>query len=164
MKNMQIVTVFCTALIPVAFAQDNGQIAPGRSDIEMRAIVNLRKLAAGEASYAMSHPNEGFACNPQVLTQRDWANSQAKLVEPALLSGEGNYKFSASCPQDSKPGSKLNVLAVPLDLRSNLHAFCATVTFGPYETAPYFATGESTIRSISAGNAESCLTSGEPLK
>ena len=164
MKNVCSAALFFAALVPIALAQNNVQNSPGRSNAEMQAITNLRKLAAGESSYAMSHPGEGFACNPQALTQLEWANSQAKLVEPALLSGTRDYKFSAICPQDSKPGTKLNVFGVPIDPRANLRTFCATETFGPYKTAPYVATGESPIRSVSAGNAESCLTSGEALK
>ena len=150
MNRMRIATLLFAVLVPVTFAQESssGHKSPTsqKPDLEMQAIVNLRKFVAGESTYAMSHPNEGFACDPQVLTQLEgWPNSDAKLLEPALLSGTGNYKFSASCPQDSKPGSKLNVFAVPLDPHTNLRTFCAGGTFGPYNTAPYVRTSEFPI-------------------
>ena len=169
MKSTRIATLFFAVLVSVAFAQESTSGHESQTsqkhDREMQAIVNLRKFVAGEDTYALTHPNEGFACDPQVLTQLEWRpNSNAKLLEPALLSGLGNYKFSASCPQDSKPGAKLNVSAVPLDPHADLRTFCAAITFGPYETAPYVRTSEGPIRSISVGNAEYCLVSGEPLK
>jgi hypothetical protein len=168
MKSAHIATLLFAVLVSVAFAQESsrGDKSPSsqKPDLERQAIVNLRKFVAGESRYAVSHPNEGFACDPQVLTLLEWPNSNAKLLEPALLSGVGRYKFSASCPRDSKPGTKLNVLAVPLDPHDNLRAFCKTETFGPYETAPYVATGGSAVRSILVENAGSCLVSGEPLK
>lgn len=168
MKSARIATLFFAVLVPVAFTQESssGYKPPSqpKSDLEREAIANLRKFAVGESRYAMSHPNEGFACHPQVLTQEAWPNSQAKLLEPALLSGTGDYQFSVSCPQGSKPGTKLNIFAVPLDPHANLRTFCAAGRFGPFETGPYVATSEFPIRSISAGTAESCLVSGEPLK
>jgi hypothetical protein len=168
MKRKHAATLFFAVLVSVAFAQESssGHKPPPsqKPDLERQAVVNLEKFVAGESRYAMSHPNEGFACDLHVLTLVEWPNSNAKLLEPALLSGMGNYKFSASCPHDSKPGTKLNVFAVPLDPHENLRAFCKTETFGPYETPPYVATGGSPIRSISPANAGSCLVSGEPLK
>jgi len=168
MQRTRIAALFIAGMVCIGFAQEN---SAGRKPstaqkpaLETQAIVNLRKFVAAESAYAMSHPDQGFACDPQVLTKLEWPNSNAKLLEPALLSGAGNYRFSASCARDSKPGTKLNVLAVPLDPHANLRAFCKTETFGPYETAPYVATGGSEIRSISAANAGSCLVSGEPLK
>ena len=166
MKSTRFATLFLAVLASVTFAQERstGHKSPSsqESGAEIQAVVNLRKFVSGESTYAMSHPNEGFACDPQVLTQLAWPNSNAKLLEPALLSGTGNYKFSASCPRDSKPGTKLNVLAVPFDPKANLRTFCQTETFGPYESAPYVATSGSPIRS--SGNSGNCLESGEPLK
>jgi hypothetical protein len=168
MRRIWIATLVFASLVSFAFSQESssGQKSSSspKSELERAAITNLRKFSLGEQNYAMSHPSAGFACHPEVLTQLTWQNSEAKLLEPALLSGTGNYRFSASCPQDSESGSKLNVFAVPLDPHANLRTFCITVTFGPYETEPYVATGESSIRGIFAGNAASCLVSGEPLK
>jgi hypothetical protein len=166
MKSIRLAAFFFIALASVSFAQDSSSqqkpASPQKQDLEMQAIVNLRKFVIGESEYAMSHPNVGFSCDPQALTQLNWPNSNAKLIEPALLSDSATYKFSASCPQDAKPGSKLNVFAIPLDPHANLRTFCKTETFGPYDKPPYVATGGSEIRS--AGNASSCLVSGEPLK
>ena len=168
MKTALKATLFSAVLVSVALTQESasGQKSARsrKTDLEMQAIVNLRKLVAGESTYAMSHPNEGFACDARVLTQLEWPNSNAKLVEPTMLSGVGEYRFSASCAPDSKPGTKLNVLAVPVDPRADLRTFCKVETFGPYETAPFVATGGSPIRSISSADAGSCLVSGEPLK
>lgn len=60
-----------------------------KSDLEMGAIVNLRKPGKGESAYAMRNPQEGFASDPQALTKLEWPSSptHAKLVKPALLSG-----------------------------------------------------------------------------
>lgn len=168
MESMRIATMFFAVLVSVAFAQKSSSEHKSQSsqkpDLEMQAIVNLRKFVAGESTYAMSHPNEGFSCNPQVLTQLEWPNSHAKLLAPALLNGTGNYIFSASCPQDSKRGTKLNIFAVPLNPHANLRTFCKTETFGPHEAAPHVATGGSPIRSILAENTDSCLVSGKPLR
>jgi hypothetical protein len=170
MKSMRVTILLFAVLVSAAFAQDSSSghksLQPQRSDLEMRAITNLNKFFIGESRYAISHPNEGFACDPQVLTKVEWPNlpNHVHLVEPALLSGTGDYKFSASCPQDSKPGSKLNIFAIPIDPHSNLRTFCTTGTFGPFEMEPYVATGKGPIRSISVRKEESCLESGEPLK
>jgi hypothetical protein len=163
-------TLLVATLAATGFAQDgligSKSPSPQGSPLEMNAIVNLRKFVAGESDYAMNHTREGFACDAGVLTQMEWQNSptHAKLIDPEWLVGTRDYKYSAACDPSSKPGSKLNVLATPVDPRANLRAFCATATFGPYESAPYFATGGSSIRSITAANAESCFSSGKPLK
>src|SRR5262249_22766368 len=116
MKGMRVLTLFFAVLVAVVFAQqrsDGNSVSMQRSNVEMKAITNLRKFAIGESRYAMSHPSDGFACDAQILTRLEWwPNSDAKLLEPALLTGAGNYKFSASCPKESKPGHKLNILAV----------------------------------------------------
>lgn len=166
MKRSQLTILFLAALTIAVSAQSNSTLPAQTSDTEMRAIVNLRKLEMAESTYAMSHSQEGFACDAQVLTTLEWPNSpvHAKLVDPTLLSGTGQYKFSTQCAGSSRPAGKLNILAVPLDPNAHLRTFCATETFGPYETDPYFATGASSIRSISAGTPESCFASGEPLK
>jgi hypothetical protein len=147
----------------VAVAVVAQQTATQKSDTEMRAIVNLRKVAMAESVFAMGNPNEGFACDPKVLTKLEWPGSpkHAPLVDPALLNGTDQYKFSAQCVGTSKPAGKLNVFAVPLDPNLGLRTFCATGTF---RTKPFQGTSEFPIRSISGGTGESCLVAGEPLK
>ena len=170
MKNLHVATLFFVVLIAIGVAQDNssGNKLPSlqKSDLEMKAIVNLRKFAFAESAYAMSHPKEGFACDARLLTQLEWPNSptHAKVVKSNLLAGTGNYRYAATCDSDSKPASKLHIFAIPLDPHSNLRTFCATGRFGPYETEPYVATSEFPIRGVFSGNAESCLSSGELLK
>ena len=169
-ENVSLTSLFLVVLATTAFAQNHSaeDKSPSmqKSDLEMEAIHNLQRLAMGESVYAMNHPQEGFACNPQDLTGLVWPDSptHAKLVEPALLSGARQYKFSAQCADNSKPAGKLNILAVPLDSNADLHTFCATGTFGPFPTKPYVATSEFPIRSISGGTAGSCFVSGELLK
>ena len=170
MKSVGVTILFLAVSVPIGIAQDDSNrlnsVSFQQSDLEKTAITNLRKFAIGESAYAMSHPQEGFACDPRVLTKLEWTNSpsHAKLLDPDLLSGTGKYKFSAQCEENSKPVGKLSILAVPLDPNANLRTFCATGTFGPFETKPYFATSEFPIRSISGGTPESCVVSGEPLK
>jgi hypothetical protein len=170
MKRMELTILFLvgltTAVIPQSTSTAHKSLPTQASDVEMRAIVNLRKLQAAESAYAMNHSREGFACDPQVLTKLEWPDSptHARLLDPALLGGAGQYKFSAQCEENSKPVGKLNILAVPLDPNANLRTFCATGRFGPYEEKPYFATSEFPIRGISGGTPESCLVSGEFLK
>jgi hypothetical protein len=167
MKRAKLIILFLVGLTTAIIAQSNSTLPTQTSDLEMRAIVNLRKLEMAESTYAMSHSQEGFACDPQVSTKLEWPNSpnHAKLVDPALLGGGvGQYKFSARCEGNSKPAGKLNILAVPLDPNAHLRTFCATGTFGPFEAKPYFATGGFSIRSVSGGAPESCLVSGQPLK
>jgi hypothetical protein len=166
MKRAELTILFLVGLTTVVTAQSSSTLPTQTSDIEMRAIVNLRKLEMAESTYAMNHSQEGFACDPQVLTKLEWPNSpsHAKLLDPALLSGMGQYKLSAQCAGTSKPAGKLNILAVPLDPNAHLRTFCATGTFGPFETKPYFATGGFSIHSISGGTPGSCLVSGELLK
>jgi hypothetical protein len=170
MKRVELTILFIvwltTAVVPQSSATGQKSLPTQTSDVEMRAIVNLRKFALAESTYAMNHSQEGFACDPQVLTKLEWPNSpnRAKLVDPALLGGTGQYKFSAQCKENSKPAGKLSVLAVPLDPNANLRTFCATGRSGPFAEKPYFATSEFPIRSISGGTAESCLVSGEFLK
>jgi hypothetical protein len=170
MKSVGLISLFLVVLATTVFAQNDSaeDKSPSvqKSDVEMEAIHNLQKFAMGESVYAMNHPQEGFACDPRDLTRLEWPDSptHAKLVEPALLIGARQYKFSAQCADNSKPAGKLNILAVPLDSNADLRTFCATGTFGPYPTKPYVATSEFPIRSISGGTAGSCLVSGEPLK
>jgi hypothetical protein len=166
MNRAQLAILFLVGLTTAGIAQNSSPLPTQTSDVEMRAIVNLRKFEMGESTYAMSHSQEGFACDPEVLTKLEWPDSpsHAKLVDPALLSGTGQYKFSAQCAGNSKPAGKLNILAVPLDPHAHLRTFCATGTFGPYETEPYVATGGFSIHSISGGTPESCFVSGELLK
>ena len=170
MKRVELTILFLfgltTAVIPQSSSTGHKSLPTQTSDLEMRAIVNVRKFVMAESTYAMRHSQEGFACDPQVLTKLEWPDSpnHAKLVDPALLGGVGQYKFSALCEGNSKPAGKLNILAVPLDPNAHLRTFCATGTFGPFETKPYFATSEFPIRSISGGTPESCLVSGELLK
>jgi hypothetical protein len=166
MKRAERIILFLVGLTTAVVAQSNSTLPAQTSDLEMRAIVNLRKFEMAESTYAMSHSQEGFACDPQVLTKLEWPYSpdHAKLVDPALLGGTGQYKFSARCMGNSKPAGKLNILAAPLDPNAHLRTFCATGTFGPYETEPYFATGGFAIHSTSGDTPENCFASGEPLK
>jgi hypothetical protein len=165
-KRAKLSILFLVGLTIAVIAQSRSTLPTQTSDLEMRAIVNLRKLEMAESTYAMSHSQEGFACDPQVLTklERPDSRNHAKFVDPALLGGMGQYKLSAHCAGNSKPAGKLNILAVPLDPNAHLRTFCASGTFGPFETKPYFATGGFSIRSVSGGAPESCLVSGEPLK
>lgn len=170
MKSAGLTISFLVVLIATAFGQSNSterkSFPMQKSDLEMGAIVNLRKFAMAESAYAMSHSQEGFACEPQALTKLEWPDSpnHAKLVDAALLSGAGRYKFSAQCGDNSKPAGKLNIFAVPLDPNADLRTFCASGTFGPFPTKPYVRTSEFPIRSISGGTAESCVVSGKLLK
>jgi len=169
MKTLGLTRLFLVVLTTTVLAQnspEHKQSPTQKSDLEKTAVTNLRKLAIGESVYSMSHTGEGFACDPQALTELEWPDSpnHAKLVEPVLLSGAGQYKFSARCGEHSKPAGKLNIFAVPLDPNANLRTFCATGTFGPFPTKPYVRTSEFPIRSILGGTAESCLVSGELLK
>jgi hypothetical protein len=170
MKSAGLAISFLVVLIATAFGQSNSterkSFPMQKSDLEMGAIVNLRKFSMAESAYAMSHSQEGFACEPQALTKLEWPDSpnHAKLVDAVLLSGAGRYKFSATCGDNSKPAGKLNIFAVPLDLNADLRTFCASGTFGPLPTNPYVRTSEFPIRSISGGTAESCVVSGKLLK
>ena len=170
MKSAGLTISFLVVLIATAFGQSNSterkSFPMQKSDLEMGAIVNLRKFSMAESAYAMSHSQEGFACEPQALTKLEWPDSpnHAKLVDAVLLSGAGRYKFSATCGDNSKPAGKLNIFAVPLDLNADLRTFCASGTFGPLPTKPYVRTSEFPIRSISGGTAESCVVSGKLLK
>lgn len=169
MKIMGLTRLFLIVLTTTVFAQNSSEHRSSptqKSDLEMMAITNLRKLAIGESAYAMSHSQEGFACDPQALTKLEWPDSpnNAKLVDPVLLSGTGQYKFSAQCGGDSKPAGRLNIFAVPLDPNAHLRTFCATGRFGPLNRKPYFATSEFPIRSTYGGTPETCIASGELLK
>jgi len=169
MKKVELTILFLVGLTTTVIPQtgSTGQLLPTQtSGHEMGAVVNLRKFELGESKYAMIHPQEGFACDPQVLTKLEWPDlpNHPKLLDHALLAGAGQYKFSAQCEKTSKPVGKLNILAVPLDPNAHLRTFCATGTFGPFETKPYFATSGFSIRSISGGTPENCLASGELLR
>jgi hypothetical protein len=161
MKRAELTILFLVGLTTTLVAQGGAKLPTQTSDLEMRAIVNLRKLEMAESTYAMSHSQEGFACDPRVLTKLEWPYppSHAKLLDPALLNGTGQYKLSAQCAGNSQPAGKLNILAVPLDPNAHLRTFCATGTFGPYEAEPYFATGGFGIHSTSGGTSESCFVS-----
>lgn len=95
---------------------------------EVEAIANLRSFVMAESAYAMSHPHEGFACDPQALTNLEWTESpnHAKLQEQ-----NWQYKFSAQCVDNAKPAGKLNIFAVPIDAKADVRTFCTTVTFRP---------------------------------
>jgi hypothetical protein len=169
MKSLGSTCLFLVVLTAAVFAQNSSEhkASPTQeSALERTAITNLRKLAIGESVYAGRHSQEGFACDPQALTKLEWPDSpsHAKLVDPVLLSGTGQYRFSAQCEGNPKPAGKLNIFAVPLDPNAHLRTFCATGRFGPFETKPYFATSEFPIRSTYGGTLESCVVSGELLR
>lgn len=170
MKSAALAILFLVVLASYTAAQSNSSepkiSGAQKSGLEMKAILNLRKFAAGESAYAMSHPQEGFACDPNVLTKIEWPDSSnhAKLLEFALLSGTEQYKFSAQCEGDPKPAGTLNIFAVPLDANAGLRTFCSTGTFGAFSANPYVRTSEFPIRSLSGGTEENCIASGEPLK
>ncbi len=169
MKRAELIILFLVGLSTTVISQSsstaNKPLGTQTSDLEMRAVVNLRKFALAESNYAVHHSQDGFACDPQVLTKLEWPSpNHVKLVDPALLDGAGDYKFSARCEETSKPFGKLNILAVPLDPNAKLHTFCATGAFVPLKEKPYFGTTEFPVRSISGGTPESCLASGELLK
>jgi hypothetical protein len=104
MKRAKLIILFLVGITTAVIAQSSFTLPTQTSDLKMRAIVNLRKFAMAESTYAMSHSPEGFACDPQVLTKLEWPNSpsHAKLIDPALLGGVGQYKFSARCEGNSK--------------------------------------------------------------
>jgi hypothetical protein len=160
---MKMTIASIMALLSIAVVVVAQQTAMQTSDTEMRAIANLRKFAMPESAYAMGHSEEGFACNPEVLTKLEWPGSPTHnpLVIPALLSGTAQYKFSAQCVGTLKPAGKLNVFAVPLDAKAGLRTSCATGTF---QTKPFLGTSEFPIRSITAGTGENCLASRQALR
>src|SRR4030081_3144681 len=170
MKSAGLTILFLVVLTTTALAQSDStehkSLPVQKSDLEMGAIINLRKLGFAESRYAMTHSQGGFACDPQALTKLEWPDSpnHVKLVDPALLSGTGQYKFSAQCVENSKPAGKLNIFAVPLDPNAHLRTFCATATFAPFEEEPYFTAGLSPTRSTYGGTLEGCVVSGELLK
>lgn len=167
---MSSIILFLVALAAFAPAQNSPTMSKTgsvqKSDLEKRAIVNLRRLAMAESAYAMSHPQKGFACDIQVLTTLEWPDSpnHAKLLSPASLHSDEQYKLSAKCAGSSKPVGAVHIFAIPDDSNVGLRTFCATGTFGPFETRPYVRTSEFPIHSVSGTDAESCLRSGEPLK
>jgi hypothetical protein len=65
MKRAKLTILFIVGLTTAVIAQSSSAFPTQTSDLEMRAIVNLRKLEAAESRYAMSHSQEGFACDPQ---------------------------------------------------------------------------------------------------
>lgn len=154
MKRLELTILFLAGLTTAVTPQSNSnrnKPLPTRSpELEIGAVVNRRKFALTESAYAMNHPNEGFACDPQVLTKLEWPDSpsHSKLLDSTLLDGAGQYKFSAQCEETSKPVGKLSVLAVPLDPNANLRTFCAT---GAFRSS---GTSEFPIRSISGGAPE----------
>lgn len=133
--------------------------ATNTANTQSDAIVNLRKLAFAESSYAIHHPDEGFACDPQVLTKLEPPDKHVPMLESSLLIGKGQYKFSARCASDAKPAGKLHVIAEPLDPKLGLPTFCATGTF---HRLP-LGTSEFPIRKVATGSGNTCLTSGKPL-
>ena len=150
-------------LIAVLIAVGSSCLFSQKSDkTEINAIITLKKLAMAESHYAMSHPDEGFACDLKVLTKIEWPNSSthAPLVDPAWLSGTGQYRYSVKCTDRSKPFETLQVFAEPTDLRTGLPTFCAT---GSFHASPMKGTSEFPVKKIISGSGESCIASGKPL-
>jgi hypothetical protein len=150
-------------LIAVLIAVGPAYLFPQKSDqTEINAIITLRKLAMAESHYAMGHPEEGFACDPQVLTKIEWPNSSthATLADPAWLSGTGQYRYSVKCADRSKPFEKLQVFAEPVDATSGLPTYCAS---GSFHALPVKGTSEFTVKKNVSGNGEGCIASGKPL-
>ena len=152
-----IIVVVTTAF--VSFAQKPA----ATNSTERDAITNLRSLAMAESHYAIANPTEGFACDLQTLTNLEWPNSpvHARLVQPVLLTGIGQYKFSARCDGNSKPAGKLFVFAEPLDSKAGLPTYCAT---GRFHRIPSVGTSEFPIRKLGSGSGETCLGAGQPLQ
>jgi hypothetical protein len=149
-----LVVLICVVTVSMC-AQQSGP------NTEMRAIMNLRKVAGAESAYAMKHSDEGFACDAQVLSKTEAPNSatHAPLLPPELLSGKDGYKFSVQC-DGTKAAGTVHIFGEPTEAAAGLPTFCAT---GHFHTVPIKGTSEFPIRKVTTGDKASCLASGKPL-
>ena len=149
-----------------------GETLPSPSEMEKKAIAGIIELANAESYYAIHHP-DGWACSMAQLVEEDWPNQwpnppqHGKLIDPSLMSRQGDYLYAVSCDGTKGPFSKLRIHADPLNGKLGLRHYCLEIRFSEIKFAEIDSLGPGTreypIRWSTEGTGE-CFKRGVALK
>jgi type IV pilus assembly protein PilA len=125
---------------------------PQVEEFEATAVGHVRTLNTAQVSYAATYPDLGFACSIAYLGGtgvEEPTSGSAGLIDSGLSSGSlDGYTFSIeSC--SGSPVDHFSVTAVPDNPQSGLRTFCSDES--------------AVIRFSEDGDADNCLSAGEPL-
>ena len=111
-----VLGIFVVFLIAVVFL---GIFPPSTPRIlvnQRRAILSIQNASLAEHKYAATHPETGYTCNLNDLSEQD---SQVSLVDRVLASGtKSGYHFEIQCPQregQSQKVARYAIIATPVN-------------------------------------------------
>jgi len=125
-----------------------------RTNNESAATASVRTINTAEVTYAATYPAHGFTCTLSDLGGMGGGSGadehHALLLDPRLSNGRKNsYIFKlGNC--NGTPASTYSVTAVPADANAGTRAFCSDQS--------------GVVRYSQNGNADSCLSTGQPLQ
>jgi hypothetical protein len=102
-----------------------------RAAREAVAVGNLRRLATLQASYSVSHPDKGFACQLSLLKSTKSASDAYDPDEFLLLETYAGYRITLAGCEPGPNGIVMSyrAIAVPVELgKSGVRAFCSDQT------------------------------------
>ena len=119
---------------------------------ERMAPTQVQMLAGAELNYSQKHPAQGYTCKLSDLFGTKYTalavEQGAVLFDPAMAGGtKDGYVFSVGGCTGS-PATKFQISAVPEEADSGMKAFCADES--------------GKLRFATDGQADTCLSSGEP--
>jgi hypothetical protein len=119
---------------------------------QYRAVRSIRDLSLAEHSYALQHPDAGFACDLGELGERG-VGPPVGLIDRVLASGtKSSYHFEIGCAQsERKKATTYTITAVPTKPgTTGVYALCTDQT------------GE--IWYSDNGSISDCLTKHKPIE
>ena len=145
------VLLLCAAMM--AQVQKKEPATPAEN--ESSAVGSIRSVNTVEVVYSSTYPQIGFTCtltdfSPPANGQKP-SPKAANMLATNLTSGTKNgYKFTLTCPAQSKPQRTYQLTAVPvMPGKSGTRAFCTDQT--------------TVIRFSADGQGASCMASGKPI-
>ncbi|HEV2397259.1 MAG TPA: hypothetical protein VGS27_10000 [Candidatus Sulfotelmatobacter sp.] len=115
---------------------------------ESAAKVRMLFIPQAENRYAANHPDRGFSCSLSELYAPPTGEEALSYVPPFGNEESNGYRFLLSgC--EGTPATKYQLIAVPLEVDSDLRTFCTDQS--------------GTVKSITGAKASRCLSRGKPL-
>jgi hypothetical protein len=129
----------CSLFIVIAGICVAGQEISDSKKNEQGAVGAIRTINTAQLSYAKHYSEIGFACDIAHLgtgAEKDKPQSEQKftaqnagLIDDSLAVGHADrkgYRYEMRCPDPSKPQSKVEITAVPLEVgKTGQRAFCS---------------------------------------
>ena len=129
--------------------EGSGLMDNDKSPMEKRVVAEIIELVNAESYYAIHHP-EGWACSMADLLKEDWPKQwpnppqHGKLIDPSLMSRNGDYQYAVSCDGTKGPLSKLRIHADPVNTKLGLRHYCLEIRFSQIKFAEIDSLGPGT--------------------